>query len=160
LRAVPIQFHAVVVGIPQVQRLTDAVVARPIQGNARVKDTTEGIGQCTPCRVQNRGVVQARRSRRRRRTTQALPGVETDVVMIAARRHEGSLRPVPLRQLKAKDSAVKPECPLQVGDLQMDVTDADLGINRVRRFVVMASPSLSYPRPRQLFLGLGNNIGR
>ncbi|MMZ70190.1 hypothetical protein D1872_331790 [compost metagenome] len=55
--------------------------------------------------------------------------------MIAASRHERGLCPVPLRQLETKDSAIKPQRPFQVGDLQMDVTDADLGINRAGRFV-------------------------
>jgi hypothetical protein len=56
---------------------------------------------------------------------------QPDVVVVAARRHERRLRPVPLRQLEAEDAAVEPQRPLQVGDLQVDVADANAGINRV-----------------------------
>ena len=39
---------------------------------------------------------------------------------------------VPLSQFKTKDTAVKPQCSLQVGDLEMDMANTDLGINRFR----------------------------
>ena len=75
-------------------------------------------------------MVQARGPRRRRRPAQALPGVQPDVVVVAARRDERRLRAVPLGDLEAEDAAVEPQRPLQVGDLQVDVADADLGIDR------------------------------
>src|SRR5260221_13710084 len=55
------------------------------------------------------------------------------MVVVAARRDERRLRAVPLRKVEAEDATVERQCPLQVGDLQVDVADADLGINRVRR---------------------------
>src|SRR3954463_14443186 len=46
------------------------------------------------------------------------------------RRHERRLRAVPLRQPEAEDAAVELQRPPQVGDLQVDVADADARINR------------------------------
>ena len=51
------------------------------------------------------------------------------MVVVAACRDERRLRAVPLRKLEAEDTALEPQRPLQVGDLQVDVADADLGIN-------------------------------
>jgi len=66
--------------------------------------------------MENRNVIQPRRSGRRR-SAQALPGVQPDVVMVAACRDERRLRVVPLRQLEAEYVALNPQLrprPLEV----------------------------------------------
>ncbi len=50
-------------------------------------------------------------------------------MMITARRDERRLAPVTLRQRKAEHAAVKAQRPLQVGDLEMHVADADFGMD-------------------------------
>jgi hypothetical protein len=58
--------------------------------------------------------------------------MDADVVVVAASRNEGCLDTVPLGQLEADDSAVYPKQKIQVGGLDVDVPDADLGIERAR----------------------------
>ena len=56
--------------------------------------------------------------------------------MVAACGQERRLRPESLCDLEAQDAAAEPQRALQVGDLQVDVADADLGINRAGRVVL------------------------
>jgi hypothetical protein len=64
-------------------------------------------------------------------------------MVVAARRHERRLSAVSLRDLEAEDAAVKPQRTLQVGHLQMDVTDADEGIEgRSQLFGIHVAASL------------------
>jgi hypothetical protein len=49
------------------------------------------------------------------------------MMMVVARRDEGRLLAVFLLQLEAEHTAVKIEGALQVGDLEVDVADADCG---------------------------------
>ena len=66
------------------------------------------------------------------------------MVVVAARRDERCLGAVPLGQLEAEDAAVEPQRPLKVGHLQVDVTDADLGIDRggfSAEFMMVNAPS-------------------
>jgi len=71
-------------------------------------------------------------SRRRRRTTCALPSVQTDMMMVAAGRKERCLASIPLRQLKSEHVAIKRERALQVRHFQVDVTDPGLRGNRLK----------------------------
>lgn len=57
-------------------------------------------------------------------STGALPGIETDVVVITARRHKCRLGAIALGQFESQDAAVKAEGTLKVGDLQVDVAYA------------------------------------
>src|ERR1700686_1618221 len=85
---VPIELDAVLVGVAQIQRLADAVIAGAIELNAGADHAMQGIGQCRPRRIENCGVKQARRSRWRRMAAFAFPGIEPDMMMIAAGRDE------------------------------------------------------------------------
>ena len=60
LGAVPIQFHAVVVGVTQVECLADPVIAGPIKLNSRFKNSPQGSRERLPIWVEDGGVVQAR----------------------------------------------------------------------------------------------------
>ena len=70
--------------------------------------------------------------RRRGRAALTLPGVEPDVVVVAARRDERRAGAA-LGELEAEHAAVEAQRALQIGDLEMDVADARPGIDRVRR---------------------------
>lgn len=80
-------------------------------------------------------MVQSGRSRRRWGTIGTLPGVQTDVMVVAASRDKRSLIAVSLSKFKAQYVAVKSQRPFQIGNLQMNVADADPGINCVRSVV-------------------------
>ena len=54
----------------------------------------------------------------------ALPGIQPDVVVIAARRNERRLVAVALHDLEAEHAAIKSQRAVEVGDFQMDVSDA------------------------------------
>ncbi len=92
-----------------------------------------GLGQHRPSWVEDRRMVQARRPRGWRRPAQALPSIQSNAMVVATCRHERRLRAESLRHLEAENAAVESQRPFKVGDLQMDVADADLRIDRARR---------------------------
>ncbi len=75
-------------------------------------------------------MIQSRCAWRRRWTARALPRVQSDVMMITARRKKRRLFAVALRHLKAQYITPEPERAFKVGNLQVDMADADSGINR------------------------------
>ena len=75
-------------------------------------------------------MVEAGGAGRRRMAALALPGVEADVVVVVAGGDEGGVLAVARLQLEAEHAAIEGERPLDVGDLEMGVADADAGIDR------------------------------
>ncbi len=65
-----------------------------------------------------------------RRTAAALPGIEPDVMMIAAGGDEGRLLRQALRQLETQHAAIEAERAIEIGHFEMDMADADAGIDR------------------------------
>src|SRR5580704_2009937 len=61
---------------------------------------------------------------RRRRAAAALPGVEPDMVVVAAGRDEGGAGPAG-GERESQHAAIEIERPLQIGDLEVDVADLD-----------------------------------
>src|SRR5208337_1034684 len=114
LRAVPIQFYAVVVRVTQVKGFADAVVAGTVQSDTCDNETTQGVRKRPPGGIEDGDVVEPRGARRRGQPAQALPGIQPNVVMVAASRDECRLSTVPLRQLEAENSAEEPQRPFQV----------------------------------------------
>ena len=51
-------------------------------------------------------------------------------MMVTARREKRRLSPVTLRHLEPQDVAIKFQRPLEIGHLQVNVADANAGINR------------------------------
>ena len=96
---VPVQFDAVLVRISQVERLADTMVSGAVERDARPHHAAQSVGESGPRRVQDGVVVESRRARRRGRATQAFPGVEADVMMVATRRDKRRAASVTLRQL-------------------------------------------------------------
>src|ERR1041385_2177888 len=68
-------------------------------------------------------MVQPCRAGLRPRSARALPGVDGDVVVVAARAQECRLVAHPLGQLEPVQSLVEGQRPLQVGNLEVDVPD-------------------------------------
>lgn len=67
------------------------------------------------------------------RTSRAFPGIEANMMVVAAGGNKCGSASVSLRQLEAENAAVKLECALQIGDFQVNVADANGGINRSGR---------------------------
>jgi hypothetical protein len=60
---------------------------------------------------------------------EALPRVKADVVVVAAGGNECGPFSIPLRDLKAQDTAVKTEGPFDICDLQVDMANGSPWIN-------------------------------
>ena len=130
LGAIPIELDAVLVGIAQIERFRDPVVAGAVERDAGRDQPAQRIGELGPRRIEDGEMVEAGRAGRRRLPAGALPGVQPDMVMIAAGRDEGRLRPVALHQLEAEHAAIESERTIKIRDLQMHMADADTGIDR------------------------------
>ena len=88
LRPVPIELDAVLVGIAQIQRLADAVIAGAVELDAGADHAMQRVRQRRAGRIQDRGVEQPGGAWRRRMAAFAFPGVQPDVMVIAAGRNE------------------------------------------------------------------------
>ena len=109
----------------QVDRFVRAMVGRAVNAPAAVQQPRQRLGQIAPRRVVDGKVVQPGRVRRRRMTARAVPGVEPDVVVVAAGRQECGRAHVD-EQVEAHQVAVKVDSLLQVGNLEMHVSNARL----------------------------------
>src|SRR6266566_1246267 len=82
MRAVAIKFDAVPIGIAQIKRFADAVIACAVKRNLRHVQAAQRVGQFGACRIQNGEMIKAGCSMRWRTSARALPSVQTDVMMI------------------------------------------------------------------------------
>ena len=121
------QLDAVFVGIAQVEGFAHAVIAGAIERNARAQHAMQRIGECRPRRIEDGSVEEAGGARRRWMATLALPGIESDVVVVAAGRDECGARAHALHQLEAEHIAIEAERAVEVGDLEVDMSDAGTG---------------------------------
>src|SRR5256885_15601843 len=83
-RAIPIELDAVLVRIAQIERLAHAMVARAVERDAGVDQAAQRTRERGAGRVEDRDVIEPGRALRRRRAALAFPGVEPDVMVIAA----------------------------------------------------------------------------
>ena len=90
------------------------------------------VGEVGARRIENGQVIEPGRAWRRRRAAGALPGVETDVVMVAAGGNERRLGAVALGELETQHAAIESERPIEVGHLEVDMTDFGFGRYRPR----------------------------
>src|SRR6476620_720476 len=74
-------------------------------------------------------MIESRRIAMRRRTAVTFPCVQSDMVMIAAGGEERRLASVTLREFESQHITIERNCALEVGDLQMNMADADLRVN-------------------------------
>ena len=93
LGPIPVELDAVLVGIAQVERLADAVVAGAVERDAGRDQPAQRVGQRRACRIEDREVEQPGRARAAAAAAVALPGVEPDMVVIAAGGEERRLGP-------------------------------------------------------------------
>ncbi len=83
-------------------------------------------------------------ARRRRRSAFALPGIQRDMVVITAGRHESRARHA-LGQLEAEHPDIEIERAVEIGDFQMDMADPHAGIDGLVGFAVAhGRPRLSW----------------
>lgn len=130
LRPVPVQLHPVAVRVSQVNCLAHSVIRSAFQWNPRLENAPQRIRQQGACRIQNREMIQPRGSLGRRQSTRAFPRVQSDMMMIPARRDKRRALAVALGQFKPKHAAIKRQRPIQVRHFQMHVANPDFRIYR------------------------------
>src|SRR5258708_11836138 len=91
-----------------------------------IEQTLERGGKIFARRIVDGEVMQASRARDGGRPVLDLPGVEADVVVVAAGREEGCAPEVG-EQVEAQVVAIEADSAVQVSDLEVDVSDACLG---------------------------------
>ena len=91
-----------------------AVPREGVVGRCQLPQRARQLG---PRGVQDGRVVQPRALLARRRPAQAVPGIEPDVVVVAAGRNKRRLVAEPLHDLKAQNVAVKAQEPCQCPSL-------------------------------------------
>jgi hypothetical protein len=114
----------------QIQSLTNAVIRCAVEWDSRVDQSSQGDGEICACGVKDCKVVETSRAGRRWGTTAAFPGVEPDVMMVASGGKKGGLVTVPLGQFETEDITVKCNGPFQIGNLQVNVADTDIGVKQ------------------------------
>jgi len=108
------------------------MVARAGERDAGVDQPPQRIGEIGAGRVKHRQMVEAGCAGWRRSAAAAFPSVETDMVMITARRHEGCVPAIGLHQLEAEHAAIEAERPVEIGDLEVNMPDPGAGCDRAR----------------------------
>ncbi len=117
-------------GIAQVERFADAVIRGAVERHVRVDQAAQRVGERRAIGIADRRVIQARRWRRRGAVA-ALPGVQADVVVIAAGAEERGRRADAGGHLEPEHALVERERAVEVGDFQVDVPDVDAWIDGV-----------------------------
>ncbi len=107
----------------KIDGLVGTVIGSAVNGPATLQQAFEGDGQLLTRRVVDGEVVEAGHTAGGWGTATASPRVQADVVVVATRRQEGCLVPQTRHQVEAHYVAVEPNGPLQVGDLEVHVTD-------------------------------------
>ncbi len=130
LWTVPVEFDAVVVGVAEIEGLADAVVGGALELDSGSDEPAQGVGEFGARRIENSHMIKAGRAVGGWPAVFALPGVEADVMMVAAGGEECGLCAVTLGELESKDIAIESEGAIEVGDLQMNVADSDVGMDR------------------------------
>lgn len=144
--AVTIQLDAVAVGIAKVERFAHAVVGRALELKASGPDASEGVGERGAGGVEDGDVEESRRARRGWLAAPALPGIQADVVVIAARGDKGSVGSEALHELESEDATVEAEGALEIGDLEVHVPDANVGIDVGHVWIVLGAAPRSGAR--------------
>jgi hypothetical protein len=127
--AIPVKLDAVAVGVAKIECLADAVVGGAFEWNVAADKAAEGVGELGARRIHDGEVIEAGGAGRGRGAAMALPGVETDVVMIATRGEEGGGVADSLRDFKAENVAIEGKCAIEVSDLEVDVAYSGLWVD-------------------------------
>ena len=124
LGAVKIKLDPVRVRVAQIESFADAMVRSAFEWDLRCVEAAECIGQRGARGIEDRDVVEAGGVRGWRRCTQALPGVETDVMVIAASAEKRGGPSHALRHLKTENAVIEVDGAIEVGDFEVNVADA------------------------------------
>jgi hypothetical protein len=127
--AVPVELDAIAVGVAKIECLADAVIGSAFEPNVGVDQAAKGVGEFGACGIDDREVIEAGGAGRGRGAAMALPGIEADVVMVAACGEERGGVADALRDLEAEDVAIEGECAIEVGDLEVDVAYSGLWVD-------------------------------
>ena len=152
-RTIPIKLDSIFVRIAQIKRLAHAVIRGAIERDSRGDQAPQRIRQRGAGRIKNRDVKQSRAAGRRRQAAFALPRVQADMMVVAARREECRLRSVTLGDLEAQHIAIEAERAIEVGDFEMHVADGYARIDGVcahagsiHRFTMRRNPACQHLR--------------
>lgn len=107
------------------------MVAGAIQRDARIAEALQGIGEGAAVWIADGSVEQARCSGRGRGAASALPGVESQVMVIATSGQECGLGSIALSELKPKDPLIKGKGAVNVGNFQVDMANVDPWVDRL-----------------------------
>jgi len=135
LRFVTVKLDSILIGIAKIKRFTDAVIGSSVERNLSREESMQSCGEGGAIGIEDSGVVQTGGARRRRSTAETLPGVDGDVMMIAAGGKKGGAGTKALHQLQAEHAAVKVESAFDVCDFEVHMANADLGIDDEGRIV-------------------------
>ena len=128
-RAVPVEFHAVLVRIAKIQGFADTVIRGPVEMDASALKPPQGVGQGGPGGVTEGEMEETGRAAEGRLTALAIPRVQADVMVVASSADEGGLGAVALLEFQSQNTAVEIEGAIKVGDLEVDMADIDPGID-------------------------------
>jgi hypothetical protein len=144
------------VGVTEIERFADAVIARAVEGNAMLREAAEGIAEGSARRIPDGQVIQPGGARCRGAAS-AVPGVEPDVVVIPAGAQEGGAGH-PLGDLEAEHAAVERNRPIEIRHFEVHVPDVDVRMNALgHKYDDRAGPAFS-GQPLQLSLGDGGDL--
>src|SRR5438105_9129645 len=104
---IPIEFHSVVVRVPQIECFAYSMIRRAFERDSRLLQSAQGICQCGALGVKDSQMIKSGGSRRWRRTAPAFPRVKADVMVITTRRNERRLTPVALCQRETEHPAIE-----------------------------------------------------
>src|SRR5436190_4427952 len=128
-RTIAVQLDAVAVRIPQVDPLANAMIGRAFELDAMLEDSTHRGRKGFTVRQEDREVVETRRALGWARGATARPGIQADVMVIAAGRQKDRFAPVVRGHLEAEDVAIEGEGAVEIADREVHVADASAWIN-------------------------------
>src|ERR1700731_5483441 len=99
------------------------MVARGVEWHLGGERPPQRAGEIGAGRVDDREVIKPGGAWGGRLAAPALPGVESDVVVISAGRNEGRLVAEALHQLEPQHARIEGQRAVEIGNLQMDVAD-------------------------------------
>lgn len=127
--AIPVELDTVLVGVAEVECFTDAVVGCTVELNAGSEQATEGVAEGCARGIDDGEVIEPRGAGRGGLAAETFPGVEADMMVIAAGGEEGSGIAHALGDVEAEDTVIEGQGAVEVGNAEMDVTHADAGMN-------------------------------
>ena len=127
--AIPVELYAVVVGVVEVEGFADAVVGGAVKSNVGRQESAKCIRERGARGIENGEVIETGGAGRGRGAAEAFPGIEANVMMVSAGGEKGGGISKVLGDLKAEDAVVEGEGAIEVGNAEMDVAHACLGMD-------------------------------